>query len=232
MTCRCNGTITRNHQHPKLQWLIPSPMPNLPQSLGSNQLQHNLRFKIPYTTKIHTSWVLCRIWIPEVYFRFNLVWGDQHPAVLGGEIWLNGVWCYDSLPQQANKMEFPTLFSIAMDYLLVQATSVPCKCIFSSAKDTDTMKWNWISPVFMEALQMLKHMLKKECLNFMKGWSTEEVAIVENCRVLKATGLSSLFKDKPDIALDTLLKRLSNYNWSHILISAILCTLQWKIYFT
>ena len=59
---------------------------------------------------------------------------------------------------------------------------------------------------------MLKHMLKKECLNFMKGWSTEEAAMGEDCGVSKATGLGSLFKDKPDIALDTLLKRLGNYD--------------------
>ncbi len=83
----------------------------------------------------------------------------------------------------------------------------------------------------METLQMLKHMLKKECLNFIKGWSTEEVAMGEDCGVSKATGLSSFFKDKSDIALDTLLKRLGNYNWFHILTLAILCALQWKIYF-
>ncbi len=104
------------------------------------------------------------------------------------------------------------LFSITMDYLPVQATSVPCECIFSSAKDTDTAKQNQISPVLMETLQMLKHMLKKEHLNFMKGWLTEEAAMGEDCGVSKATGLGSLFKDKPDIALDTLLKRLGNYN--------------------
>jgi hypothetical protein len=99
-----------------------------------------------------------------------------------------------------------------MDYLPVQATSVPCERIFSSAKDTDTAKRNRISPVLMEALQMLKHMLKKDRLNFMKGWSTEEAAMSEDCGVSKATGLSALFKDKPDIALDTLLKSLGNYD--------------------
>ncbi len=61
---------------------------------------------------------------------------------------------------------------------------------------------------------MLKHMLKKKCLNFMKGWLTEETAMGEGCGVSKATGLGSLFKDKPDIALDTLLKRLGNYSGS------------------
>ena len=59
---------------------------------------------------------------------------------------------------------------------------------------------------------MLKHTLKKEHLNFMKGWLTEEAAMGEDYGVLKATGLGSLFKDKPDIALGTLLKRLGNYD--------------------
>ena len=36
--------------------------------------------------------------------------------------------------EQANRTEFPTLFAIAMDYLPIQATSVPCKHMFSSAK--------------------------------------------------------------------------------------------------
>ena len=56
-----------------------------------------------------------------------------------------------------------------MDYLLIQATSVPCERIFSSAKETDTAKQNWISPVLMEVLQILKFYLKKERLNFMAG---------------------------------------------------------------
>jgi hypothetical protein len=105
------------------------------------------------------------------------------------------------------------LFSITMDYLPVQATSVPCERVFSSAKDTDTTKRNQISPVLMEALQMLKYMLKKEHLNFIKGWSTSEAAMGGE---LKATGdLGSLIIDDPDTALDcldTLLKSLSNYD--------------------
>lgn len=123
---------------------------------------------------------------------------------------MNDVWHYDSLPQQASKTEFPTLFSIAMDYLPVQATSVPCERIFSSAKDTDTAKRNRIGPILMEALQMLKYLLKKERLNFMKGWSTEEAAMsgVSN----STANLSSLLKDDPSTALDTLLKGLGDYD--------------------
>jgi hypothetical protein len=113
---------------------------------------------------------------------------------------------YDSLPQQANMMEFPTLFSIAMDFLPVQATSVPCEHVFSSAKDTDTTKRNRISPVLMEALQMLKYSLKKEHLNFMDGWQTSEAAM----GVPKPNGdLGSLFTNNADTALDALLKSLN-----------------------
>lgn len=123
---------------------------------------------------------------------------------------MNGVWRYDSLPKQANKSEFPTLFSIAMDYLPIQATSVPCERVFSSAKDTDTAKRNRISSVLMEALQMLKHLLKKERLNFIKGWSTPEAAMSGASEA--TSDLGSLFVDDPHAALDALLKSLSNYD--------------------
>jgi hypothetical protein len=119
-------------------------------------------------------------------------------------------WHYNSLPQQANRMEFPTLFSIAMDYLPIQAMSVPCECVFSSAKDTDTVKRNRISPVLMEALQMLKYSRKKERLNFMDGWPTSE-AVMSGVPVL-TRDLGSLFVDNPDAALDNLLNSLGKYD--------------------
>jgi hypothetical protein len=76
---------------------------------------------------------------------------------------------------QINRNEFPTLFAIAMDYLPIQASSVPCERIFSSAKETDTSKRNRIHPMLMEALQMLKFSLKKDrqAISFTDGWSTE-----------------------------------------------------------
>src|SRR5260370_23875488 len=73
---------------------------------------------------------------------------------------------------QINKAEFPTLFGIALDYLPIQASSVPYERVFSSAKETDTLKRNRIHPVLMEALQTLKFSLKKEWFNFTGGWQT------------------------------------------------------------
>ena len=55
-----------------------------------------------------------------------------------------------------------------MDYLPIQASTVPCKCVFSSSAETDTKKCNYISPTLMEVLQMLKFALKKEQLHSMK----------------------------------------------------------------
>ena len=67
------------------------------------------------------------------------------------------------------------LFDITMDYLPIQATSVPCECVFSSAKETDTAKRNKITPELMEILQLHKFSIKKEHLRFTAGWSREEL---------------------------------------------------------
>jgi hypothetical protein len=66
---------------------------------------------------------------------------------------------------------FPTVFAIAMDYLPIQASAVPCERVFSSSSETYTKKRNRISPVLMEALQMVKFSVKKERLNFTAGWA-------------------------------------------------------------
>jgi hAT family C-terminal dimerisation region len=61
-----------------------------------------------------------------------------------------------------------------MDYLPIQASSVPSERVFSSSAETDTKKRNRTHPVLMEALQMLKFALKKDRLNFTQGWITSE----------------------------------------------------------
>jgi hypothetical protein len=61
-----------------------------------------------------------------------------------------------------------------MDYLPIQASAVPCERVFSSGSETDTKKRNRMSPVLMEALQVVKFLVKKERLNFTKGWSASQ----------------------------------------------------------
>ena len=58
---------------------------------------------------------------------------------------------------------------MAMDYLPIQATSVPCERIFSSSAETDTKRRNRINPILMEALQMEKLFHKKRRLAFTEG---------------------------------------------------------------
>jgi hypothetical protein len=98
---------------------------------------------------------------------------------------------------------------MAMDFLPIQATSVPYERVFLSAKETDTTKRNQISPVLMEALQLLKFALKKERLNFMNRWPASE----SDLRKVKPTyDLESLFVGNCDSALDAILNDLSKYD--------------------
>ena len=69
---------------------------------------------------------------------------------------------------------------MAMDYLPIQASSVPCEWIFSSSAETNTKKRNRINPLLMETLQMLKFHLKKERLNFTASWITTEPHMLED----------------------------------------------------
>jgi len=53
-----------------------------------------------------------------------------------------------------------------MDYLSIQVLAVPAECAFSSCAEMDTMWWNHINPLLMEALQMWKFALCCNSLNF------------------------------------------------------------------
>ena len=81
---------------------------------------------------------------------------------------------------QVNRMSFPTLFAMPMDYLPIQASAVPCERIFLSSAETDTKPRNPISPLLMEALQMLKLHLKKDHLNFTAAWMTTEKEMIDD----------------------------------------------------
>jgi hypothetical protein len=102
-----------------------------------------------------------------------------------------------------------------MDYILIQATSVPCKCIFSSAKETETAKQNQMSPVLMEALQLMKFMLKKWRLDFIKGWATPTEAMGVHAGGDLKEGkdlLGNLIAHHSPIMMDNILNHFSSYN--------------------
>jgi hypothetical protein len=69
---------------------------------------------------------------------------------------------------------------MAMDYLPIQASAIPCERIFSSSAETDTKQRNRIHALLMESLQMLKFNLKKGHLNFTEAWMTKPDEMVDN----------------------------------------------------
>ena len=93
---------------------------------------------------------------------------------------------------------------MAMDYLPVQASAVPCERVFSSSGETDTKKRNRISPLTMEALQMLKFDLKKRCLDFMRGWATSEKEMLDDAE--GADLLAGLLKEDFHADFDKIMK--------------------------
>jgi hypothetical protein len=108
---------------------------------------------------------------------------------------------------QSNCLTYPTIFAIAMDYLPIQASSVPCERVFSSSAEMDTKRRNRISPDLMEALQMLKFNLKKERINFMAGWNTSEKQMVDDSP--EEDLLQDLLEDSNK--WDSVMKKINQY---------------------
>jgi hypothetical protein len=101
---------------------------------------------------------------------------------------------------------------MAMDYLPIQASSVPCERVFSSSAETDTKRRNSISPLLMEALQMYKFYLKKERLNFTANWSTtEKQQTVDDPGEDGENLLPQLLKDDSRNILDRIIQTIASY---------------------
>ena len=73
------------------------------------------------------------------------------------------------LHQDSEKV-YPLMFKVALDILPAQASSVPCERIFSSSKETCTLRRNILSAALLEVRQVLKHLYKQERLDFMSQW--------------------------------------------------------------
>jgi hypothetical protein len=85
---------------------------------------------------------------------------------------------FDSLLNyiQEHEHQYPHIFRLAMNIIPIQASSVLCERVFSSGKETMAPWRRCISYKLMEALQMLKYLIKKgRPLNFTQGmlWTDE-----------------------------------------------------------
>jgi hypothetical protein len=113
---------------------------------------------------------------------------------------------------------FPTIYAIAMDYLPIQASAVPCERVFSSSAETCTKKRNRLDPAMVEALQMLKFALKKERLNFTKGWGSSQKDMLWSEVPYNADTVDILasFANGDSSAVDTLLSTVSEQELDNI----------------
>ena len=114
--------------------------------------------------------------------------------------------CYYYQQMQEKDTGLSTLYLIALDYLPIQASAVPCKRVFSSSAETDTKRRNRIHPVLMEALQMVKFSLKNDRLNFTEGLITSECDMVDD--VPEVDLLQVLLEKDSAAGIDTVIAAL------------------------
>jgi hypothetical protein len=116
---------------------------------------------------------------------------------------------------QSKCESYPTIFAIAMDYLSIQASSVPSECVFSSSMETDTKKRNQISPTLMEALQMLKYDFRKHRLTFSNARLDQRDLLEDDSDEPElSTAVHSLSQDN---AVDAIVGRTIREEGDHIL---------------
>jgi hypothetical protein len=76
---------------------------------------------------------------------------------------------------QENQVQYPTIYKLALDILPIQGSVVPCEQVFSSSKETMTARRGQISPELMEALHILKFLVRQgRGLNFTEGWGWDD----------------------------------------------------------
>ncbi|KAF9009135.1 hypothetical protein BDZ89DRAFT_536865 [Hymenopellis radicata] len=68
-----------------------------------------------------------------------------------------------------------------MDVLPAQASAVPCERVFSSSKETDTLRRTSMSPLMMEVLQILKYIYRHDRLAYFGDLvcTEEELSVVD-----------------------------------------------------
>src|SRR6266481_94950 len=96
----------------------------------------------------------------------------------------------------------------ALDYLPIQASSVPSEHVFSSSAETDMKHCNRLRPLLMEAIQMFKYSIKGHCLDFGTAWVTDESLL----------GIEEVGGDKLDSVdiMDDVVKASTDDAWDKI----------------
>lgn len=84
-----------------------------------------------------------------------------------------GIQDLTTLHSKTHQKQYPTLYAMAVDYLPIQATSVPCERAFSSSAETDTKKRTRLHPTLVESLQLMKFYFKRERMDFVSPWVTQ-----------------------------------------------------------
>jgi hypothetical protein len=92
-----------------------------------------------------------------------------------------------------------------MDYLPIQASSVPCERAFSLSAETDTARRNRISPVLMEALQMLKQTFNSSSMDFTAYLLTAEAELAVDTNV---DLLANLMSARGDVMQENAMDRI------------------------
>jgi hypothetical protein len=101
-----------------------------------------------------------------------------------------------------------------MDYIPIQATSVPCEHAFSSSAETDTNWRNRIGPIIMECLQLLKFVIKKDRLNFTNELLTPEYDMLASKDPSDMLLLTLLFTGNEEEAMDQEFEAVGRYDIS------------------
>ncbi|CAA7271021.1 unnamed protein product [Cyclocybe aegerita] len=82
---------------------------------------------------------------------------------------------------QAEQGNHALFWRVACDVLPAQASAVPCERVFSSSKETDTMRRSNLEEFTMEELQILKHRYRNDRINFTEGLvcSERELSVID-----------------------------------------------------
>ncbi|KIK17981.1 hypothetical protein PISMIDRAFT_110306, partial [Pisolithus microcarpus 441] len=94
-------------------------------------------------------------------------------------------------------------------------SSVLCEHIFSLSAETDTKKRNCISPMLMEALQLLKFSLKQDRFHFTRYWGMVENEMVRDQDREDALGALVMSQANGNEAMSAILNMMASVEGDH-----------------